>query len=352
MHRYKHSAVEILHLRTDWDNDGEREGHERNSGQQTQSKAIALNENLTAPNGEGYKPLWKTFLFKSTVSAEQCVSVSTSSNQIFKHSYLWTDHLEHLKSNLVHAENNDLSHLEYWTGLTLNQRFRNEEQSAQWDPFERGFTEESILQNDQRLFTGDRIAQCTESQKTLNQGSSVHRCVRPRFAENHHECDKCGQGFYPSSNLSILPSGDYLHKDNGCGKACNQSFSVGDHQRIHEGKSPFTSSKPGTMFTQSPSLNINEIIPQGEEAYIFKECGKSFDCHSTLSQHQRMHTGEKVYKCEEGGQTLKDCSSINGHLQIYSGEKPYKCQECGKAFNDHSSLNRDKQIHIAGKNYN
>ncbi|VCW84525.1 unnamed protein product [Gulo gulo] len=28
MHRYKHSAVEILHLRTDWDNDGDSEGHQ------------------------------------------------------------------------------------------------------------------------------------------------------------------------------------------------------------------------------------------------------------------------------------------------------------------------------------
>ncbi|VCW84398.1 unnamed protein product, partial [Gulo gulo] len=185
MHRYKHSAVEILHLRTDWDDDGESEGLQRNSGRYTQTKAIAL---------------------------KQCVSVSTSSNQIFKHSYLWTDHLEHLESNLVHAENNDLSHLENRTGLTLNQRFRNEEQSAQWDAFERGFTEESTLQNDQRLFTGDRIAECTESQKTLNQGSSAHRCVRARFTENHYECDKCGEGFHPSSNLSILPSGDSLHK--------------------------------------------------------------------------------------------------------------------------------------------
>uniref|UniRef100_M3XRK0 Uncharacterized protein n=1 Tax=Mustela putorius furo TaxID=9669 RepID=M3XRK0_MUSPF len=270
--RYKHSAVEILHLRIDWDNDGEREGHQRISGRYTQTKAIALN---------------KTFPF------------NTSSNQIFKHSYLWTDHLEHLKSNLVHAENNDLSHLEDRTSLTLNQRFRNEEQSAQWDSFKRGFTEESTLQNDQRLFTGDRFAQCTVSQKTLNQGSSVHRCVRARFAEN--ECDKCGEGFHPSSNLSILPSGDCLHKDNECGKACNQSSSVGDHQRIHEGKSPFTSSKPGTMFTQPPSLNINEIISHRSESVKCKECGQACNWNSVLTQYLKMHRRFKPLEHRECG---------------------------------------------------
>ncbi|VCW77931.1 unnamed protein product, partial [Gulo gulo] len=54
MHRYKHRAVEILHLHTDWDNDGDSEGHQKNPGRYTQTKAIALNENVTAPNGEGY----------------------------------------------------------------------------------------------------------------------------------------------------------------------------------------------------------------------------------------------------------------------------------------------------------
>ncbi|VCW78592.1 unnamed protein product [Gulo gulo] len=32
MNRYKHSAVEMLHVRTDWDNDGDSEGHQRNPG--------------------------------------------------------------------------------------------------------------------------------------------------------------------------------------------------------------------------------------------------------------------------------------------------------------------------------
>ncbi|VCX41162.1 unnamed protein product, partial [Gulo gulo] len=48
-HRYKDSAVEILHLCTDWDSEGESEGHQRNPGLYTQTKAIALNENVTAP---------------------------------------------------------------------------------------------------------------------------------------------------------------------------------------------------------------------------------------------------------------------------------------------------------------
>ncbi|XP_032244808.1 putative protein ZNF720 [Phoca vitulina] len=43
MHRYQDSAVEILHLSTDWDNDGGSEGHQRFPGGYTQTKAIALN---------------------------------------------------------------------------------------------------------------------------------------------------------------------------------------------------------------------------------------------------------------------------------------------------------------------
>ncbi|XP_044116025.1 zinc finger protein 883-like [Neovison vison] len=294
-----------------------------------------------------------------TAVPEQCVSVSKSSSQIFKHSYSWIDHLADLEGNLVHAEDNDLSHLENRTGLTLNQRFRNEEQSAQWDPYERRFTEESTFQNDQRLFTGDIIIQCTASQRTLNQGSSVHRCVKAWFTGNHYECDKCGEGFHPSCNLSVHNGhhlGDSPHKYNECGKACNQSSSIGDHQRIHEGKNAFSSNKPGTMFSQSSSLNINEIIPWGKETYIFKECecqecGKTFNNHSGLNRHHRIHNREKPYQCHECGKSFNKHPALIQHCRIHSGEKPYQCQECGKAFCDRSTLTQHHRTHTGEKPY-
>uniref|UniRef100_M3YEP3 Uncharacterized protein n=1 Tax=Mustela putorius furo TaxID=9669 RepID=M3YEP3_MUSPF len=262
-HRYKDSSLEILHLCTDCHSDGENEGPQRNPGRYTQTKAIAHNENLTASNGEGHKMRWKNSIFKSTVSAEH--------------------------------------HLEDRTGLTLNQRFRNEEQSAQWDPYKRDFTEELTLQYDQKLFTGDKIAQCTESEKTLNQASSVHRCVRARFAENHYECDKCGEGFHPSSNHL----GDSPHKYNECGKACNQSSSVGDHQRIHEGKSPFTSNESGTIITKGCSL---------------------------LTPYERFYFLSESVKCKESDQACNWNSVLTQYVKMHSRFKPLEHRECGEAF--------------------
>ncbi|XP_045842748.1 zinc finger protein 736-like [Meles meles] len=224
MGRYKNCALENVYLMTDRDSAREREGHQRYHEGQSPSEATASNKTQNDPNSEGYKTSWKTSLFKSAASTKQCVSVSKSSNQVFKHSYLWKDNLDNLESYLVHAENNDLNHFQNGIGLTFpsdtseNQRLNNEEESAKRDPKERGFTEESTLQNDQSPSNGDSIARCPESEKTLNQGSRVQRRVRTQFSENQYECYKCGEAFHQRSNLII-------------------------HESIHLGESPDESSQ-------------------------------------------------------------------------------------------------------------
>ena len=109
--------------------------------------------------------------------------------------------MENLESCLLHAENNYLNHFESRIGLisesniSENQRFKNEEQSAKWDPFERSFTEGSTLQDDQSIFSENGIAQCSESENKFNKGSNVNKCLRTHFPENHYECDTCVEVF-------------------------------------------------------------------------------------------------------------------------------------------------------------
>ncbi|XP_004409862.1 PREDICTED: zinc finger protein 676-like [Odobenus rosmarus divergens] len=320
MGRHKNSDIEDLHLMIDRDNDGKSEGYQRYHEGHIQTQTTAHNKNLTVQNGERYKTFWKTSPFKSAVSKNQCDSASEISNQIFKHTYLGKDSLENLESYLVHAESNYLNHSDKRIGLTVqsnvseNQKFKNEEPSAKWDPFERSFTEESTLQNYQSIFNGDRIAQSIESEETFKQSSNDDKHLRTHFPGNHYECNKCGEVFYQNSNLIIHKSMNM--GENPYNKYVNtltQSSSVGDHQRIHVGKNPFGCEKPGNMLSQSSGLNTPKTIHTGEKSYIFKECGKDFDWHSALPQHQGMHTGEKPYGCEECGKTFK----IWKHIQQF-----------------------------------
>ncbi|XP_027953223.1 zinc finger protein 34-like, partial [Eumetopias jubatus] len=256
----------------DWKNDGESEEHQRYHEGHIQTETTVHNMNLTAQNDEEYKTLGKISLLKSATSAKQCLSVSKGSNQMVKHTYLENENLENLESCPVHAENNYLNHFEGRIGLTFesniseNQRFKNEEQSAKWDSFERSFTEESTLQDDQSIFNENSIAQCSDSENKFNEGSNVNKCVRTHFPENHYECDKCVEVFYQSSNLIIhksIPMGENPYKYE-CGKSVNQSSNVGDYQRIHMEKNIYRCNKAVNMLSQSSGLNIHNTVATGQ----------------------------------------------------------------------------------------
>ncbi|XP_042823908.1 zinc finger protein 429-like [Panthera tigris] len=350
--RYKQSALENLHLMIDWDNDGESAEHPRYEGR-IQTEITAHYENLTAPDGEGYKTFWTTSLFKSTTSAKPCVSVSNGSNPMIKDTYVQNPNLENLENYLVQAENNYLNHFENRFALTFqsniseNQGFKNEEKSAMWYQFESSFTEESTLQNYQSIFNENIIAQYSESEKIFIQGSNVNKHLITHFPENHFECNKW-EVFYQGSNLIIHKSmhmGENPYKYNECDKALNQTSNVMDHPRMHVGKNSYRRNKPGNMYSQSSRLYIHKTIGAGEKSYICNECGKVFIHHSSLTQHHRIHTGENLYKCNECGKLFTRHSHLTEHHRIHTGEKPYKCQECGMAFTQHATLVGHYRVH-------
>ncbi|XP_023100652.2 zinc finger protein 260-like [Felis catus] len=359
MGRCKHSTLENLHLMIDWDNDGESEGHQGYEGH-IQTETSAHNKNLSAQNGEEYKAFWKN-LFKSSTSAAPCVSVSKSTNQVLKHTYLWNENLEDVETYVVNAENNYLNYFEnriiltFQSNISESQRFQDEEKSAKWHKFGRSFTEQLTPQTYQSTYNEDTIVQCSQYEKKFNHTSNVNKHLRSHFPEKHFEYNKCGEDFYQSSKLIIHNKNKYIrenpHKYNEYEKALNQFSNVGDHQRTHVGKNTYRCHKPGNMFSQSSRLTIHKTIETGENRYICKECGKTFDSHSKPTQHQQIHTGEKPYKCEECGKAFKDGSSLNGHRRIHTGEKHYKCKECGKAFTHRSSLTQHHRIHTGEKPY-
>ncbi|XP_042825907.1 zinc finger protein 2 homolog [Panthera tigris] len=354
----KHHAFENLHLMINWDSSRKNEVHQKFHEGCGPIERTAHNKNFMATISEGHKTSWKTALFTSTICAKQCASVSRSSNQTCKHTYLCNENLEHLESYLIHAENNALNHCESGIGLTFQsnssktQRFKNEDERPRTSQFGRCFTEEVTLQHYQCVFIGDTLAQYSGSETQSNQGSHVIKCLRTPLQENHFESNKDEEVFYPNSkctNSKSTQRGEITSKYDECGKALKQSFSIADHQRIRVGENPYTGNESGNMFSQSLSLNTCKTSGTGEKRYICKECGKTFDRHSTLSQHQQTHTAKKIDKCEEGGQTIKDGSSLHAHSQIHTAQKPYKCQECGKAFNQQSSLTQHHRIHTGEK---
>ncbi|XP_042774335.1 zinc finger protein 679-like isoform X3 [Panthera leo] len=257
---WKHHALENLHL-INCDSDRKNEAHQKFYEGRGPIETSAHNKNLTAASGEGHKTSWKTALFTSTICAKECASVR-SSNQIRKHTYLCNENLEHLESYPIHNENNALSHCESGIGLTFQsnisktQRFKNEDKRPRTCQFGRRFIEEVALQHYQSIFSGDTLAQYSESETQSNQGSHVSKHLRTP-QENHFESNKDEEVFYPNSKCTKskrTQRGENTSKYDECGKALKQSSSIADHQRIRVGENPFTE------HTQPESADIQNDI--------------------------------------------------------------------------------------------
>ena len=162
--------------------------------------------------------------------------------------------------------------------ISENHRFKNKEESVKGCQFEGHVTKKSTLQNYESIFNGHRIAPCSESEKTFNQGSNVNKCLRTHLPDNHFECNR-GKEVFSQRSKCIIQKSTHMrenpYKYNECGKDLKQS-SDGDHQTMCEGKHPYTCYKSGSVFSQSPRLNTHETIGTGEKRYTGKDCGIVF----------------------------------------------------------------------------
>ena len=253
---WKHHALENLHLMINWDSGRKNEAHQKFHEGRSPIETTAHNKNLMAPSDEGHKTSWKTALFTSTICAKQCASVSRSSNQTCKNTYLCNENLEHLESYPIHTENNALSHCESGIGLTFQsnisktQTFKNEDKRPSMSQFGRYFTEEVTLQHYQSIFNGATLAQHSESETQSNQGSHVSKRLRT-LQENHFESNKGEEVFYPNSNYTNSKStqrGEISSIYDERGKALKQSSNTADHQRSGVGKNTYRCNKSGNTF--------------------------------------------------------------------------------------------------------
>lgn len=135
--------------------------------------------------------------------------------------------------------------------------------------------------------------------------------------------------------------GKGLNECSECGKSLTSSSSLGYHQRVHTGESPYKCGQCGKCFTFSSSLRYHHRVHTGERPYECSECGKSFSQKSVLIRHQRVHTGEKPHVCTQCGKSFSFSSGLFCHLRTHVGEGH---DECGKSFVSSSTLSYHRRF--------
>ena len=58
-----------------------------------------------------------------------------------------------------------------------------------------------------------------------------------------------------------------------------------------------------------------------------------FQQSCTLKDHIRTHNGESPYLCSECGKSFNNGSNLRQHMLRHSGIKPFACSECPSRFN-------------------
>uniref|UniRef100_A0A4X2MEQ9 C2H2-type domain-containing protein n=1 Tax=Vombatus ursinus TaxID=29139 RepID=A0A4X2MEQ9_VOMUR len=229
----------------------------------------------------------------------------------------------------------------------IHQTTSIEEQSQEFNEFERSFNLSSNHVTDQR-FPIEEDAHCDTCGEIFQETSELIEHEKIHIGEKPYKCDDCGKAFGRSSHLiqhQRIHTGEKPYECNECGKAFNQSSHLVRHQKIHTGEKPYVCTECWKAFSRNSVLIRHQKIHTGEKPYECSECGKNFSQSSGLRKHQRIHTGEKPYECSECGKGFRLISTLIQHQRIHTGEKPFECEECGKAFLRNSGLVEHQRSH-------
>ncbi|KAM5296490.1 paternally-expressed gene 3 protein isoform 2-T4 [Glossophaga mutica] len=114
----------------------------------------------------------------------------------------------------------------------------------------------------------DSLEQGQRSGDAVSPGSSLTESRRSQ-AEEHYECETCGESFLTQSDLR-------------------------DHMRIHEKDEPYDY---GASFVHTSFLT--EPPKRDSPFYECKDCGKSFIHNTVLTKHQKLHLEEEEAAAQE-----------------------------------------------------
>ena len=134
-----------------------------------------------------------------------------------------------------------------------------------------------------------------------------------------------------------------------CGRVCQSSKGLSQHQQVHQNGESLQCKICGTKYTQRSYLT-RHMLTHGEKRFHCDICKKTFFQTTDLKMHMRVHTGERPHVCEVCSKRFRQSSHLISHMKVHTGQKGHSCVTCSKRFSSTVRLNAHIQYEHSGKN--